>query len=184
MNSIQHFCTITHHKMLVMKKCFQVGLYRQGLLHDLSKYGMTEFRVGCKYYQGNRSPNNAEREANGYSSAWLHHKGRNKHHYEYWIDYAVGGETGLVGMKMPKKYVVEMFMDRIAACKIYKKKGYRNSSPLEYYNRGRAYQLMHEDTQALLEKLLVMLANYGENRTFQYIREVVLPSGEGDRRNE
>ena len=49
----------------VMKACFQVGLYRQGLLHDPSKYGWTEFRVGCRYYQGTRSPNNAEREEKG-----------------------------------------------------------------------------------------------------------------------
>lgn len=105
----KHFCTITHHKYLVMKNCFKVGLYRQGLLHDMSKYSPAEFWVGCRYFQGNRSPNNAEREEKGYSSAWLHHKGRNKHHYEYWIDYGLEGEPMLTGMKMPKKYVVEMF---------------------------------------------------------------------------
>lgn len=110
MNALRHFGTITKHKLLVMKACFQVGLYRQGLLHDLSKYGWTEFRVGCRYYQGTRSPNNAEREEKGYSSAWLHHKGRNKHHYEYWIDYGTHGAV-LEGMKMPVNYVVEMFLD-------------------------------------------------------------------------
>ncbi|MGO5051297.1 DUF5662 family protein [Lachnospiraceae bacterium LCP25S3_G4] len=174
MKAFKHFCTITHHKLLVMKECFRVGLYKQGILHDLSKYSPTEFKVGCKYYQGTRSPNNAEREAIGYSSAWLHHKGRNKHHYEYWIDYGTGDEKGLTGMKMPKEYVVEMFMDRIAACKIYKRRAYSNASPLEYYNKGRAYQLMHKDTSNLLEQLLVMLAKHGEERTFQYIRDVVL----------
>lgn len=75
MKAWKHFQTITKHKILVMKECFKVGLYRQGLLHDLSKYGWTEFRIGCRYYQGTRSPNNAEREDKGYSSAWLHHKG-------------------------------------------------------------------------------------------------------------
>ena len=74
MKAWRHFKTITHHKLLVMKGCFQVGLYRQGLLHDLSKYGPTEFLVGCRYFQGNKSPNNAEREEKGYSSAWLHTK--------------------------------------------------------------------------------------------------------------
>ena len=72
-----HFTTITTHKLRVMKYCFRVGLYRQGLLHDLSKYGPTEFLVGVKYYQGNRSPNEVERLDKGYSAAWLHHKGRN-----------------------------------------------------------------------------------------------------------
>lgn len=86
---IGHFTTITRHKILVMKECFKIGLYKQGLTHDLSKYSPTEFLVGCKYYQGNRSPNNAEREETGVSKAWLHHKGRNRHHFEYWIDYSV-----------------------------------------------------------------------------------------------
>lgn len=94
MNIWKHFCTINHHKILVMRGCFQVGLIRQGLLHDLSKYSPTEFIVGCRYYQGNMSPNNAEREAVGYSSAWLHHKGRNKHHLEYWIDYGIPDKEG------------------------------------------------------------------------------------------
>lgn len=85
--AVKHFRTITRHKLLVMQKCFRVGLYRQGLLHDLSKYSPTEFLVGMKYYQGNRSPNNAEREDTGVSLSWLHHKGRNRHHYEYWVDY-------------------------------------------------------------------------------------------------
>ena len=119
MKAFAHFCTITKHKKLVLKECFRVGLYKQGLLHDMSKYSWTEFRVGCRYYQGTRSPNNAEREEKGYSSAWLHHKGRNKHHYEYWIDYSLEGPNLLAGMKMPVRYVVEMFLDRIAASKVY-----------------------------------------------------------------
>lgn len=175
MKAVKHFCTITKHKYLVMRECFKVGLYKQGLLHDLSKYGWTEFRVGCKYYQGTRSPNNAEREAEGCSTAWLHHKGRNKHHYEYWIDYGLKGGKSLEGMKMPVKYVVEMFLDRIAACKVYKGKNYQDSDPLEYFRAGGTDDyLMHEETKALLEKLLVMLAEEGEDRTYQYVRERVL----------
>lgn len=175
----QHFCTITHHKLLVMRECFKLGLYRQGLLHDLSKYGWTEFRVGAKYYQGTRSPNNAEREEKGYSSAWLHHKGRNKHHYEYWMDYGMNGERGLVGMRMPRRYVAEMFVDRVAACKIYMKDGYTEHAPLDYFRSGTDYGLMmHEETRALLEKLLVMLAQSGERETYRYIREQVLSEKE------
>ena len=130
MKAIEHLRTINHHKLLVMKGCFKVGLYRQGLMHDLSKYAPSEFLVGCKYYQGNRSPNNAEREATGISSAWLHHKGRNKHHYEYWIDYSLNKEEGIVGMRMPTRYVVEMFVDRVSASKTYH--AYEDWNPLEY----------------------------------------------------
>ena len=105
-----HFKTITKHKLMVMHYCFRIGLYKQGLLHDLSKYTPSEFLVGCKYYQGNRSPNNAEREDTGVSTAWLHHKGRNKHHYEHWVDYSINDpEHVIMGAKMPRRYVAEMW---------------------------------------------------------------------------
>ena len=137
MNWYKHLKTINHHKWLVMKNCFRVGLYKQGLLHDLSKYSWTEFSVGVKYYQGDRSPNDAEREDKGYTSAWLHHKGRNKHHYEYWIDYpAKGGDGSLIGMEMPVNYVIEMFCDRVAASKIYNKDKYTDADSLNYFKRG------------------------------------------------
>ena len=56
MNIKGHFETITRHKLLVMKYCFECGLYEQGLAHDLSKYSPTEFIPGCIYYQGDHSP--------------------------------------------------------------------------------------------------------------------------------
>ena len=177
MKAWKHFCTINHHKHLVMKGCFAVGLYKQGLLHDLSKYTPTEFLVGCKYYQGTMSPNNAERKDKGYSSAWLHHKGRNKHHMEYWIDYGVpdeGGDKGLCGMKMPLRYVVEMYIDRVSAAKNYQKGAYTDRSPLEYYENGKSIHILHPNTRELLERLLTRLAEVGEEATYKYIRLEVL----------
>ncbi len=176
-NAIRHFKTITHHRHLVMKSCFKVGLYRQGLMHDLSKYSWTEFSVGAKYYQGTRSPNNREREEKGLSTAWLHHKGRNKHHYEYWIDYNVGskdGEMPLCGMKMPVRYVVEMYIDRISACKNYLGDKYTDDAALNYYLRGHGHYVIHPDSDALLHKLLLMNAEKGEKETYRYIRKYVL----------
>ncbi|KIR01711.1 hypothetical protein P261_00525 [Lachnospiraceae bacterium TWA4] len=130
-NAKKHFLVITRHKLEVMKGCFKVGLYWQGLVHDLSKYSPTEFCVGVYYFQGDRSPNAAEREIKGASTAWMHHKGRNKHHYEYWSD-AKMDKTGYECCDMPPKYFVEMIMDRIAASKIYKGDGYTDEVPLNY----------------------------------------------------
>ena len=168
--------------MLVMKGCFAVGLIKQGLLHDLSKYSPTEFLVGCKYYQGNMSPNGVERLEKGYSSAWLHHKGRNKHHLEYWLDYGIpkreefgsGEKMGICGMKMPVKYAVEMYIDRVAASKNYQKEKYKDDSALRYYEREKELTLLQEDTRALLELLLHMLAKHGEEKTNQFIRSELL----------
>ena len=163
----EHFKTVTYHRHLVRQGCFKVGLYRQGLLHDLSKYSPTEFLVGAKYYQGNRSPNNAEREATGLSRSWLHHKGRNKHHFEYWIDYTLDRDELLGGMKMPVPY-------RIAACRTYQKEKYTDASPWEYHKRSiRVGKLLHEDSRMLLERLLKMLAVEGEEATFAYIRKLL-----------
>ncbi len=175
MKAWKHFKTITYHKYLVMKGCFKVGLYRQGLLHDMSKYSPTEFIAGARYYQGNRSPNNGEREAIGYSSAWLHHKGRNKHHYEYWVDYSLSAADGrMAPVPMPEKYVAEMLMDRIAASKVYNGPAYTDSSPWEYYTKGTEKAPIHPQTKALLEKLLQMLSEKGEEATFIYVKRVVL----------
>lgn len=169
----EHLKTITQHKLLVMKHCFAVGLYRQGIMHDLSKYSWTEFSVGAKYYQGNRSPNDAEREDKGYTSSWLHHKGRNKHHLEYWMDYSLDrSKAHFVGMPMPKEYIIEMFCDRMAACKTYNKENYYAKQPWDYYAKGRAGKLLHPESKKTLEKYLKMLAIKGEEYTFRYIKNV------------
>lgn len=171
MKAWEHFKTITYHKFLVMQGCFRVGLYWQGITHDLSKYSPAEFLVGAKYYQGTRSPNNAEREAIGYSSAWLHHKGRNRHHYEYWIDYSTKGiPGGMAPAPMPDRYIAEMLMDRIAACKVYHKGNYTDADPLEYYLSGKNRPPLHKETKRKLEGLLRMLAAKGERYTFTFIR--------------
>ncbi|WP_294343879.1 DUF5662 family protein [uncultured Clostridium sp.] len=172
-NFIGHFKTITNHKLLVMKYCFKVGLYKQGILHDLSKYTWVEFSAGVKYYKGTVSPNGIQKIKEGYSKAWLHHKGQNKHHFEYWIDYGLKEEEGLKGMKMPLNYVVEMFIDRMCASKNYLKDKYRDNSPLEYYDARKEYYVMDEGTRSLLEYLLNMLSERGEILTLRYIKEIL-----------
>ena len=172
--AILHFITITRHKLLVTRYCFRLGLYTQGLLHDLSKYSPAEFLIGAHYYQGNQSPNNAERKEKGYSLAWLHHKGRNRHHYEYWIDTNHGAPNGLYCVEMPVRYVAEMFCDRVAACKIYQKEAYTDGSALAYFESSKELLMMNPKTKKLLEFLLVMLKERGEAYTFAYIRRRLL----------
>ena len=168
-----HLKTVTKHRTLVMVHCFKVGLIWRGLTHDLSKYSPTEFLAGVRYYQGTRSPNTADREANGYSLAWMHHKGRNKHHFEYWTDLRPGTRE-YTPVPMPTPYLVEMCMDRIAACKTYRGAAYKPSDPLEYLDRARESPLMHEETLRKTRFLLQMLAERGEAETFRYIRRHVL----------
>ena len=123
-----HLKTVNHHRALVRKYCFRLGLYWQGLTHDLSKYSPVEFWAGAKYFQGDHSPNDAQRKAFGYSASWLHHKGRNRHHFEYWTDYSLNGD-GIAGVEMPKKYIAEMFCDRLAASKVYRGEAFDPGDP-------------------------------------------------------
>ena len=170
-NAAGHFRTITRHKLTVMDLCFKVGMIRQGLLHDLSKYSPAEFLTGVRYYRGDRSPNAVEKAEKGYSAAWLHHKGRNRHHFEYWLDLEYNGD-GVRGARMPLEYVLEMVCDRIAACKIYQGDAYTDHSPWEYYKgRTRATDTaLHPDTKALLEEILMLLDQKGEKKALAYMR--------------
>ena len=156
-----------------MKGCFRVGLYWQGLTHDLCKYSPTEFWIGARYYQGTRSPNAAEREDKGYSEAWMHHKGRNRHHYEYWVDLSPVTKK-YEPVPMPRKYLVEMVMDRRAACMTYQGKAYTDGSALEYFEKSRERSLMNPQTQQELRYILTMLRDQGETVTFRYLKDQVL----------
>ena len=166
---VAHTRTVLTHKKMVFKHCVKAGIPLQGLTHDLSKFSPTEFINGVKFYRGDKSPNEGEREDHGFSYAWMHHKGRNKHHFEYWNDYNIEANKALP-VKMPLKYVIEMFCDRVAASKVYLKGQYTNKSPYEYFDKARSRRCIHQETSDFLEKLLKMLAEKGEPYTFMYIR--------------
>ncbi len=168
-----HLKTVAHHRRLVRRGCFRVGLYWQGLTHDLSKYSLAEFWTGVRYYQGTRSPNAAEREDKGYSEAWMHHKGRNRHHFEYWTDLDLQARM-YAPVEMPRRYLAEMVMDRIAACKTYQGSAYTDASPIRYLELAQEAREVHPKTMAQLTFLLSMLRDRGEKETFRFIREVVL----------
>ncbi len=173
-NFTGHLRTILRHKKLVRHYCFRAGLYKQGIMHDWSKYSPVEFINGVKYYQGGiKSPHYGQKMETGYSGAWLHHKGRNRHHFEYWIDIPLNTELGLQGMPMPTRYVLEMFCDRVAATRNYSGDAYHDGAALQYFNRNKGNYTMHPEAMALLEKLLVMLAEQGEDATFAYIRREI-----------
>ena len=164
-----HLHTVNHHRKLVRQGCFRIGLYWQGLTHDLSKYSPIEFFTGVRYYQGTRSPNTAEREEKGWSEAWMHHKGRNRHHWEYWTDLDIHTHQ-YAPVPMPLRYLAEMICDRIAACKTYQGPAYTDASALEYFERSNEARLIHPQTIRELRFLLTMLKDQGEDETFRYIR--------------
>ena len=167
-----HLATITKHRHKVIAHCAKAGILLQGLRHDLSKYSPTEFWQGVRFFDGTHSPTEDERRTLGFSLAWMHHKGRNRHHWEYWTDYSMA-EKRYVPMPMPRRYLAEMLCDRIAASKIYKGKAYTDAAPLEYLLGGKMRDSMHPQTRELLERFLTQLRDEGEDAMFASLRRWV-----------
>lgn len=166
-----HFLTITRHRHEVIRHCKKAGILWQGLFHDLSKYSPQEFITGIKYYtDGRKSPNEGERTEYGYSLAWLHHKGRNKHHFEYWTDYNPKFKK-IMPIPMPKKYLKELICDRIAASKIYQGKNYTQKHPLDYFVNGIAADYVSPETREQILYFLTLLANEGEEKMFKELKD-------------
>ena len=159
-NFFLHLGTVLKHKWHVFKLCVRAGIPWRGLVHDLSKFSYTEFWESVKYFQGTRSPIVMCKKEEGYSKAWLHHKGRNKHHYQYWNDYEAPDSTPI----MPYKYTVEMICDTMAAGIVYKGKEWTNSSQLEYWNKSKVNAKINPKLVALLDEFYTQVANEGLNK--------------------
>ena len=155
----KHFKTVMKHKKVVFRECKACGIAWQGFVHDLSKFSHAEFAPSAKYFQGNRSPIDAEKEAIGYSSAWMHHKGHNPHHWEYWTDFDKDGT--IIANPIPTKYVIEMVCDWVGAGMVYAKGTWKQSDPLDYYNKVRAGRHFNPKTEELILKLLVCIKEKG-----------------------
>lgn len=151
-NTFLHTRKILIHKFWVFRYSIAAGIPFRGFMHDWSKFSPTEFFESVKYYQGNRSPIDACKEANGHSKAWLHHKGRNSHHYEYWQDnFDKGGEP----LQMPFEDALEMICDYLAAGRAYMGKSFTFSSEYEWWlNKIKNPLAMHPQTKAFVDKML------------------------------
>ena len=168
-----HIKTVHKHKKNVRKACFRMGLYYQGIVHDLSKFSPTEFIPSVKYYSGQFSPNAVDKKLTGASTSWLHHKGRNKHHFEYWTDYSMGPKPKMQGVRMPMRYVAEMVADRYAACIAYNKDMYDRKDAWTYYNRNGQYLDFDPDTRAVLEAALKTMRDESEEAAFKLMKRLL-----------
>ena len=160
-NAIKHFKLITYHKWLVFKLCCKIGEPWRGVVHDLSKYSPTEFFESVKYYIGTHSPITEAKKANGYSKAWLHHKGRNKHHAEYWFDENAPEKTPVI----PYKYAAEMICDKLAAGMAYKGKDWTKEYQLNYWEIERKKVQINEKIQQFVKAVLSQVAEQGTDKT-------------------
>ena len=163
-NLIKHLKIVRTHRKCVRQMCFKMGIPWQGLVHDLSKYSLKELSI-AKYYIGTRSPHEVCRETLGYSPSWLNHYHKNKHHWQFWLDME-DWPGKVIAIKMPYKYVIEMFCDMVGASKAYAGKVWDCSMPLQYYrDKCEGKRLMNKKSEALLIRLFYSL-NDNEEKNF------------------
>lgn len=155
-----HLIKVATHRKWVMFFCFKIGLYKRGLLHDLSKYSPTEFLESAKYYQGHRSPIDACKEKNGYSMAWFHHRGRNKHHWEFWVD---GLQEGMKPVLMPYEFAAEMVCDFLGAGRAYMGKSYSFEKEYKWWQKKREVVVMHPSIILFVDRCFANILLYGES---------------------
>lgn len=157
---VKHTILVTKHRWIVFKLAIKAGIPWRGFVHDLSKFSPTEFIESVKYYDGKRSPIHIARADIGYSKAWLHHKGRNKHHFEYWVDIS---KTDLIGVMLPYKYIVEAVCDKLSAGIIYNGKGWNKEEPFRYWTEveKNAPVVKHPGTIEFMDTVLKKISDDG-----------------------
>ena len=177
-----HLKTVTKHRWWVCYYCFKAGIPWQGLVHDLSKFSPTEFWESVKYYQGFRSPIDYCKEINGWSKAWMHHKGRNKHHTDYWVDLSAPDKTPII----PYQYVAEMLCDKLAAGMVYKGKDWTKEYELDYWLNERDKTLVNDQVEALITEFLTQVSKDGIDKvlTKKNVKALYKKYCSPERRNE
>lgn len=181
-NIVGHFMVITRHKWVVFKLCCKVGQPWRGLVHDLSKYSPTEFWEEVKYFNGKHSPITDAKKDKGYSQAWLHHKGRNKHHTDYWVDLSAPDKTPII----PYQYVAEMLCDKLAAGMVYKGKDWTKEYELDYWLNERDKTLVNDQVEALITEFLTQVSKDGIDKvlTKKNVKALYKKYCSPERRNE
>lgn len=160
-----HLHTVNKHRWLVFVLSCKAGIPWRGLVHDLSKYSPTEFWPSVKYFQGGRrSPIPIQKQVEGYSTAWIHHKGRNKHHVEYWYDPDTEDKTPII----PYKYAVEMICDKLSACMTYLGKDWTNESELRYWTEKERNKVpINDNVKKVLDEVFLQISKQGINKTLK-----------------
>lgn len=170
-NLFKHLRLVLRHKKYVYKAMKDCGHPIQGLLHDMSKFSPTELFESVRYFQGDRSPIEAAKEDKGYSDAWFHHRGRNKHHSQYWVDISFGQ---IIPCKIPWKYLVEHICDTIGAGKAYIGDKWTKNAPIDYWYKKDMTSYYHEDTRAIVEYIYILISIYGWKEVSNLIRNGIL----------
>lgn len=144
-----HINQVLRHKFWVFICCCKFGIIWRGITHDLSKFSWAEFWPSVRYYQKGSSPiPRLHHEASEYRP-WLHHRGRNDHHSEYWHRYTHGT---FYALKMPFDCVLEQIADWIGSTRAYGRE-FDIDDEIQWL-QSTSFYMMHEKTLELTLSIL------------------------------
>jgi len=176
---VRHFLLVTKHKAFVFLYCCYAGYPWRGFMHDWSKYSPVEFIESVRFFNGRRSPVGLARELEGYSYAWLCHKGRNKHHFEFWSD--VVDESGAAApnygqfypLPMPFPFALEMICDTISASRAYNGKKFSYKALFDWSRRRASVPLnMHPSTRRFFDAIYQEMRDEGNCKALRRAKEI------------
>ena len=108
------------------------------------------------------------------SLAWLHHKGRNRHHLNT-------GSTTVLPTTVRSTWRVQNAAQICSRnvlrphCRLQGLSGdkYTDASAYDYYEKSRGHILIHPETGELIGKMLLVLKEQGEDAAFDYVRALL-----------
>jgi len=161
---------LVKHKWYVFVECCRLGIPIQGIMHDLSKFRLSEFISYAQHFYGNYlsiydvhrmltydkslsgkqqvylfGTKPEEKVEEDFNYSWMLHQNRNKHHWQYWV--LIRDEGGLVAVDMPLKYRKEMFADWVGAGRA---QGH-GDDVINWYRRNEDKILLHDRTESWID---------------------------------
>ena len=148
MKFFKHLWVVIKHKYNVLVFATKLGIFWTGLVHDLTKFTPTEFCLSVKYFHGKKSPTIVERKDNdNFSYLCVAHTGRNKHHWQYWVDYT---RNDIIVNRIPYKHALEYVADVMSASKVYNPENFTFIVAYNYFKEHSQTYLMHPATKEFI----------------------------------
>ena len=151
---------VVRHKWYVGVACAKAGLWREAILHDLSKLLPDEFGPYARNFYGCEAAEALREGARlkGYyhkpgansefDAAWLRHQHRNPHHWQHWL--LVQDDDPTMALEMPRRKAVEMVCDWRGAGKA---QGHGDDLR-PWYNEHRGKMVLASQTRTLVDALV------------------------------
>jgi len=155
LSHLRYLAYVLRHKWFVFTECCKLGIWWQGVTHDLDKFRPSMWFPYVDVFYGNKpSPrdhsgyyDDSKVEKEPFLLAWLGHIHRNKHHWQYWV--LLHDDGGQSTFPMSDRYRREMLADWRGAGRAQGKPDTKT-----WYEKNKNHMILHEKTRNWIEDRL------------------------------